>query len=259
MNHKYRLVLISLMFLVANTSLVSAASCVDKTCVDVLTEDNQLVITAHRAGGVTSSKSTPKVAPKVAPKAAPKAVTTKPVASPPKLLPLPKKTATASQVKKPVSKPVKKTVKKVVASKSTTTASLSDRLTKLLPVGDINYQPDIDPIVNVPIYFWSNTPSRFTAVVPILNLLVYVDLTPTFTWRFGDGGFEISKLPGAAYPIGGISHSYKAAGDYGVNLTISWSGTWSVNGVITPINGNSLTQSISTTLNVVSAPTKFIK
>jgi hypothetical protein len=259
MNHKYRLVLVSLMFLVANTSLVSAASCVDKTCVDVLTEDNQLVITAHRAGGVTSSKSTPKVAPKVAPKAAPKAVTTKPVASPPKLLALPKKTATASQVKKPVSKPVKKTVKKVVASKSTTTASLSDRLTKLLPVGDINYQPDIDPIVNVPIYFWSNTPSRFTAVVPILNLLVYVDLTPTFTWRFGDGGFEISKLPGAAYPIGGISHSYKAAGDYGVNLTISWSGTWSVNGVITPIYGNSLTQSISTTLNVVSAPTKFIK
>jgi len=259
MNHKYRLVLVSLMFLVANTSLVSAASCVDKTCVDVLTEDNQLVITAHRAGGVTSSKSTPKVAPKVAPKAAPKAVTTKPVASPPKLLALPKKTATASQVKKPVSKPVKKTVKKVVARKSTTTASLSDRLTKLLPVGDINYQPDIDPIVNVPIYFWSNTPSRFTAVVPILNLLVYVDLTPTFTWRFGDGGFEISKLPGAAYPIGGISHSYKAAGNYGVNLTISWSGTWSVNGVITPINGNSLTQSISTTLNVVSAPTKFIK
>lgn len=255
MNHKYRLALVSLMFLVANTSLVSAASCVDKTCVDVLTEDNQLVITAHRAGGVTSSKSTAKVAPK----AAPKVVTTKPVASPPKLLALPKKTATASQVKKPVSKPVKKTVKKVVASKSTTTASLSDRLTKLLPVGDINYQPDIDPIVNVPIYFWSNTPSRFTAVVPILNLLVYVDLTPTFTWRFGDGGFEISKLPGAAYPIGGISHSYKAAGNYGVNLTISWSGTWSVNGVITPINGNSLTQSISTTLNVVSAPTKFIK
>ena len=259
MNHKYRLVLVSLMFLVANTSLVSAASCVDKTCVDVLTEDNQLVITAHRTGGVTSSKSTAKAAPKVAPKSAPKAVTTKPVASPPKLLALPKKTATASQVKKPVSKPVKKNVKKVVASKSTTTASLSDRLTKLLPVGDINYQPDIDPIVNVPIYFWSNTPSRFTAVVPILNLLVYVDLTPTFTWRFGDGGFEISKLPGAAYPIGGISHSYKAAGDYGVNLTISWSGTWSVNGVITPINGNSLTQSISTTLNVVSAPTKFIK
>ena len=259
MNHKYRLVLVSLMFLAANTSLVSAASCVDKTCVDVLTEDNKLVITAHRAGGVTSSKSTPKVAPKVAPKAAPKAVTTKPVASPPKLLALPKKTATASQVKKPVSKPDKKTVKKVVASKSTTTASLSDRLTKLLPVGDINYQPDIDPIVNVPIYFWSNTPSRFTAVVPILNLLVYVDLTPTFSWRFGDGGFEISKLPGAAYPIGGISHSYKAAGNYGVNLTISWSGTWSVNGVITPINGNSLTQSISTTLNVVSAPTKFIK
>ena len=197
----------------------------------------------------------PKPLLKTPPKSAPK-----PVIKPPKLIALPVKAAP-----KPVIKPVTKAgpkkvikpIKKIVVSKSGSTTSLSDRLIKLLPIGDINYQPDNDPIVNVPIYFWSQTPTNFTAVVPILDVLVYVNLTPTFTWSFADGGFEISKLPGAAYPVGGVTHTYKAAGDYQINLKITWNGSWSVNGVSTPINGNALTQSISTKLTVVGARTRF--
>ncbi len=129
----------------------------------------------------------------------------------------------------------------------------------MLPVGDINYQPGVDPLVNIPIYFWSQTPARFTALVPILDVVVYVNLTPTFTWSYGDGGFEVSRFAGAPYPIGPITHTYKKAGNYLVNLKITWTGTWSVNGVTTPINGNAITQSISTNLDVVSAQARFIQ
>jgi hypothetical protein len=95
--------------------------------------------------------------------------------------------------------------------------------------------------------------------VPILDVVVYVNLTPTFIWSYGDGAYEITKLAGAAYPAGSITHTYKQAGNYPVNLKITWHGTWMVNGVTTAITGNAITQSISTTLSVVKAPTRFIQ
>ena len=255
---RYQVILISALLLITPT--YASASCIDKTCVDVFTSDNQLVITAQ--------KGSQKLPDKVSSKPAPKPIVKKPVA---KIAPKP-----APIVKKPVSKPIAKTIikpsskpitspskrpviKQVAKPKKVATASLSDRLIKLLPVGDINYQPTSEPLVNLPVYFWTQTPTRFTALVPILDVVVYVNLTPTFTWSYGDGAMDISKLPGAAYPIGTITHTYKQAGNYQVNLKITWNGTWMVNGVTTPITGNAITQSISTTLSVVKAPTRFIE
>lgn len=256
--NRYQVILISALLLITPT--YASASCIDKTCVDVFTSDNQLVITAQ--------KGSQKLPNKVSSKPAPKPIVKKPVA---KTAPKP-----APIVKKPVSKPIAKTIikpsskpitspskrpviKQVAKPKKVATASLSDRLIKLLPVGDINYQPTSEPLVNLPVYFWTQTPTRFTALVPILDVVVYVNLTPTFTWSYGDGATDISKLPGAAYPIGTITHTYKQAGNYQVNLKITWNGTWMVNGVTTPITGNAITQSISTTLSVVKAPTRFIE
>ena len=256
--NRYQVILISALLLITPT--YASASCIDKTCVDVFTSDNQLVITAQ--------KGSQKLPNKVSSKPASKPIVKKPVA---KTAPKP-----APIVKKPVSKPIAKTIvkpsskpitspskrpviKQVAKPKKVATASLSDRLIKLLPVGDINYQPTSEPLVNLPVYFWTQTPTRFTALVPILDVVVYVNLTPTFTWSYGDGAMDISKLPGAAYPIGTITHTYKQAGNYQVNLKITWNGTWMVNGVTTPITGNAITQSISTTLSVVKAPTRFIE
>lgn len=256
--NRYQVILISALLLITPT--YASASCIDKTCVDVFTSDNQLVITAQ--------KGSQKLPNKVSSKPSPKPIVKKPVA---KTAPKP-----APIVKKPVSKPIAKTIikpsskpitspskrpviKQVAKPKKVATASLSDRLIKLLPVGDINYQPTSEPLVNLPVYFWTQTPTRFTALVPILDVVVYVNLTPTFTWSYGDGAMDISKLPGAAYPIGTITHTYKQAGNYQVNLKITWNGTWMVNGVTTPITGNAITQSISTTLSVVKAPTRFIE
>lgn len=213
---------------------VAAADCVDKTCVDVFTEDNQLIITAQKG----AAKPTPKPA------------TKKPVAKP-------KPVITIKPTPKPIVKPKPVVTKKPVAKP--TTASLSDKLVKLLPLGDINFQPEADPLVNLPVYFWTQTPTRFTALVPILDVVVYVNLTPTFTWSFGDGALFITTIQGAPFPIGGVTHTYKSSDDYSVNLKVTWNGSFSVNGVTTPISGNAITQSINRTIAVAKAPTRFTK
>jgi len=233
-------VILTLLMLLPDTLAAADNQCLDKTCVDVFTEDNQLIITASKDG------AKPKPAPSKKAVVKPKPVVSK------KITP------------KPSSKPV---VKKVVASpkpkrvpiKKVATASLSDRLIKLLPIGDINFQPDQDALVNMPVYFWTHTPQHFQAVVPILDLIVYVNLHSTFTWSFGDGKFITTQNQGAPYPIGLITHTYKSNDNYPVNLKITWRGTWSVNGVTTAISGDGITQSITRDISVVNAVGRFTK
>ena len=224
----------------------AAADCLDKTCVDVFTSDNQLIITAQKgAAKPTPKPATKKPVVKPAPKPTPKPI--------PKPTVKPKPVVTKKAIAKPFTKPITKPVAKPAV------ASLSDKLVKLLPVGDINFQPEADPLVNLPVYFWTQTPTRFTALVPILDVVVYVNLTPTFTWSFGDGGLFITTMQGAPFPVGGVTHTYKSSKDYSVNLKVTWTGTWSVNGVTTPISGNAITQSITRTISVAKAPTRFTK
>jgi len=238
--------IIALIFLLPMPAAFAAANCVDKTCVDVFTSDNQLIITAQKG----SAKPSPKPATKK-PVVKPKPIVTVKPAPKPTPKPAPKPTVKPKPVvtKKAIAKPVAKPA----------VVSLSDKLVKLLPLGDINFQPESDPLVNLPVYFWTQTPTRFTALVPILDVVVYVNLTPTFTWSFGDGGLFVTTMQGAPFPIGGVTHTYKSSKDYSVNLKVTWKGTWSVNGVTTPISGNAITQSISRTISVTKAPTRFTK
>ena len=228
----------ALILLLPMPAAFAAADCTDKTCVDVFTSDNQLIITAQKG----AAKPNPKPASKK-PIAKPKPVIT--IKPTPKPIVKPKPVVTKKAIAKPIAKPA--------------VASLSDKLVKLLPVGDINFQPEVDPLVNLPVYFWTQTPTSFTALVPILDVVVYVNLTPTFTWSFGDGGLFVTTMQGAPFPIGGITHTYKSSKDYSVNLKVTWTGTWSVNGVTTPISGNAITQRITRTISVAKAPTRFTK
>ena len=235
---------IFLTFLLLPISAFAADNqCLDKTCVDVFTQDNQLIITAQKGAGkpVAASKK---------PVVKPKPVIPKPIAPKP-VVPKPK-VAT-----KPVPKPTVKPVRKVATKPAT--VSLSDRLIKLLPVGDINFQPESDGLVNVPVYFWTQTPQHFSAVVPILDLVVYVNLHSTFTWSFGDGSFYTTTNQGGPYPLGLITHTYRKNSNYPVGLKVVWRGSWSVNGVTTPISGEAITQSVSRQISIVNAVGRFTK
>ena len=230
-----RYTLIALLLVLSTTH--ASAACTQKTCVDVFTDQNQLVITAQKG----SAKPTKKAAPKVIVKAKP--AVKAPIVKPPSPKPV---------VKKPVAKTATKPIVKKVA-----TASLSDKLIKLLPAGDINFQPTSESVVNIPTYFWTTTPQRFVAVIPILDVIVYVNLYSTFNWSFGDGDKLFTPLRGGPFPNPAITHAYKAKGDKSVELMVIWQGTWSVNGVTSPIAGNLITQHITKALTVVSAPTLF--
>ena len=233
-------VILTFSLLFPATMAAADNQCLDKTCVDVFTQDNQLIITAAKNG-------------------------VKPTAAPSKKAVLKPKTTVS---KKPLPKiSIKPVVKKVVLKpkpklapvKRSATASLSDRLIKLLPIGDVNFQPDQDALVNMPVYFWTKTPQHFQAVVPILDLIVYVNLHSTFTWSFGDGKFITTTMQGGPYPLGLITHTYKSNDNYPVNLKITWRGTWSVNGVTTAISGDGITQSITRDISVVNAVGRFTK
>lgn len=244
-----RYYIIILITIITSPNAYGAGSCVDKTCVDVFTSDNQLIITAQK--GKKQSSANPVVKKPIV------KVIPKPKASPfviPKVLKKPVVKSTVVINKPVVKKPVAKKVVAKVAS-----VSLSDKLIKMLPAGDINFAPEQAALVNVPVYFWTQTPTRFTALVPILDVLVYVNLTPTFSWSFGDDAFLVTTTQGAPFPIGSITHTYKNSSDYQVNLKVIWRGTWSLNGVITPVSGNAITQSITRSLPVVKGPTKYIK
>ena len=232
---RYQVGVITASLLLASPNAYASDECVDKTCVDVFTQDNQLIITAQKNGNKPTAK--PKVI--------------KPTAKP---VPKPSIKPTLKLTPKP------KPIKKIAAPKpKIASVSLSDRLIKLLPVGDINFQPEKDALVNMPVYFWTQTPQRFNAVVPILDLIVYVNLYATFVWSYGDGTFMSTTNQGAAFPLGAIKHTYKNNNQYQVGLKVIWRGSWSVNGVTTPISGDGLTQSITRGLSVVDAVGRFTK
>ena len=226
----------------------SAADCIDSACIDVYTQDGQIIIEGKKGSGPTA---------KVTPKPKPKAVKPK-VAKPifPELIPRP--TPTPKPTAKRTYKPrVKRTVKPTLKPKATTSVSLNDRLIKLLPTGGIAYQPEAEPLVNVPIYFWSDLPTQFATRVTVVGEVVDVLLRPGFVWSFGDGTFLSTTDSGGPYPNGKIKHTYKNPGVYPITLVQSWNGSWTHNGTTRAITGTIKT-TVFAVVTVVIAPTRFM-
>ena len=220
------------LFISALPSAHAASDCSVVACVDVYTQNGQIVIEAKKGKGPSA-----KVIPKIVKKRIVKPATPKPY--------VPKKI-----VKRKV---VKRTAKVI----STPATSLGDRLIELVPTGGVSYQPSFQPLVNVPVYFWCDLPPIFNTKVKIIGETIDVVMRPGFTWSFGDGTFESTTDPGAAYPDGKITHTYSKPGTYLVTLITSWNGTFAHNGVQRSITGD--IKKISTvTIKIVAAPTRFV-
>ena len=226
------------------SSSATAADCVKSACIDVYTKDGQIIIEGKKGSGPTA-KTIPKpraVKPKVV----------KPIF--PELIPRPTATPKPKRTYKPR---VKSTAKPTLKPKATTSVSLNDRLIKLLPTGGIAYQPELEPLVNVPIYFWSDLPTQFATRVKIVGEVVDVLLRPGFVWSFGDGIFLSTTDAGGPYPYGKIKHTYKSPGIYPVTLVQTWNGNWTHNGTTRAITGTIKT-TVFAVVTVVIAPTRFM-
>jgi hypothetical protein len=242
---KIRLILITALVISLQTPTSHAAECV-KACVDVYTQDGQLVIEARKGSGPSSSKVT-------------KPKTVKPSVVKPKVVAKPKpvvKPKVIAPVKKAPAKPAKKAVKKA-PPKVVAATSLSDRLSKSLPTGGISYQPNFKPLIHTPVYFWNDLPSVFRTQVNLIGETIDVVLRPSYVWSFGDGSFIATTDPGGPFPEGKITHVYSQPGIYPVLLTTTWNGSFSHNAVERAITGQ-IKKVSALTITVVAAPTRFM-
>lgn len=233
--------------------LMMAANCALGPCVQVYTDPttHQLIITANQNRPGTSVAThpvpvrphTPRPKPVVKPR--PKPQTWIPY----KAVPIVHRTYHPAPKKKPLK------IAKVV----TTALALSDQITRLLPGSKILYQPNKDALTQVPVYFWSDTNSVFQVATAILGVGVNVLMNPSFVWDFGDGTSFSTSSAGGPYPNSTITHTYKSAGTYTVNLAISWAGSWAAQGAVLPVLGGAIVQHATATIQVAPGPTDFTR
>ena len=236
-------IILSLALVFSGMQVAVADQCQEKACVNVYTDNNQIIIEA-RKGNTTVKKSIAQ-----APKRA--AVKVLPI---PKAVPLffPPKITAKPVIKKPT---VKRTYKPRV-KKAATKVNLSDRLTKMVPTAGVAYQPEFEPLVNVPVYFWCDLPTFFQSRVDIIGEVVDVALRPSFVWSFGDGSVYATTESGGPYPAGTIHHTYKQPGTYQVSLLTTWNGTFTHNAAARAVTGTVKKVSIAL-ITIVNAPTTF--
>ena len=220
----------------ATITPIAAADC-EVTCVDVYTQDGQLIFEARKGSGPKASAA---VRPKIIAKAKAK------VAVKPKVSTAPKKAV-----------PKKKVVPKKIAPVAVAATSLSDRISKSLPTAGISYQPNFQPLINVPVYFWSDVPTLFRSKVDLIGESIDVAMRPSFTWSFGDGSFATTTDPGGPYPNGRITHVYSNPGTYPVILITTWGGSFTHNSIERAITGQ-IKKSSALSITVVAAPTRFM-
>ena len=219
-----------------------AADCNEKACIDVYTQDGKIVIEGRKG---TGPKSTEAVTPKPA-------ITRKPT-------PKPKVTPTQKPKVLTTKKPVvvkPRTVKKPTPGATKAATSLSDKLVEMLPTAGIAYSPSFQPLIKVPVFFWSDVPEVINKKISIVGEVVEVQLKPTFIWHYGDGVIYPTRKVGAPYPDGEIQHSYSNPGHYLIELITIWSGEFTVQGVKARIPGDIKTVSVLP-ITVVAAPSRF--
>jgi len=232
---KAKILTLTALLTFTSVTAAKAADC-EVTCVDVYTQDGQLIFEARKGSGPKAS---------AAPKPKPKAVA--------KLKPVTKPKVAA---KPRVAAPKKKVAQKKRAPVAVAATSLSDRISKSLPTGGISYQPNYQPLINVPVYFWNDMPPIFRSKVDLIGEVIDVTMRPSFTWAFGDGAFKSTTDPGGPYPNGQITHTYSRPGVYPVILITTWGGTFSHNGIERAITGE-IKKTTALTITVVAAPTRF--
>lgn len=219
-----------------------AADCIEKACIEVYTQDGHIVIEGRKGSGEKSKK----VIPAPSKSATPKVKASK--------KPIVKAPSTKTSTKPIIKKPRKKPVAKKSAERAT---SLEDKLIESIPTAGISYQPSFSPLVQTPVYFWSDIPTVVTKKVEIVGEVVNVRLRPTFIWHYGDGVIYVTRKVGAAYPDGEIRHTYSKPGHYLIELITRWDGEFTVDGISARIPGEITTVSVLP-ITVVSAPIRFM-
>ena len=244
------LTLISLLSLSLIPQTAQAADCEIKTCVEVYVQNGRIVIEARKGKGPTSSTTSIPVPTSTA-KPTPKRTMTP--------TPKPSKSSITAGGNRTSKKPsvTRPTKRAKLAESSAPGTSLTDKLIESIPTAGISYQPSYSPLINTPVYLWSDVPTVLTKRVKILDEVVDIKLKPLFVWHYGDGVFYTTRDVGAPFPNGKIKHTYAKPGHYLIELVTSWIGEFTIAGVSSPIPSEIVTLS-ALPITVVAAPVRFM-
>ncbi len=98
-----------------------------------------------------------------------------------------------------------------------------------LPVPTARMRPQFPACVhvNVPNYVYVDPIDTSAITIPLLGTQVTVyPRILDYTWDFGDGDTLTTTDPGAPWPDGTVSYTYRKSGRYDVTVTVRWAADW---------------------------------
>lgn len=125
--------------------------------------------------------------------------------------------------------------------------------------GDVHAQPDGNTLVNYDTGFYSTTRNVVLPEFPLLGMTIRVTGHPqSYDWDFGDGTVLRDAGPGAKDGLD-VAHTYRRTGGVTVSLTVTWTGTFTVDGgPPRDVFGTAQTTSLPSPLRVKQARAELV-
>lgn len=118
-------------------------------------------------------------------------------------------------------------------------AIVAERMAHRVPPLQVSTQPGGRALLRVPVLFDSGQhDSTLTWTDTVAGVTVTTDVSAAWQWEFGDGRTMRTTHPGSRWPDTTVGHSYEHPGRYRVDVTNTWSGTFTIAGLgEQPIDG----------------------
>jgi hypothetical protein len=101
-----------------------------------------------------------------------------------------------------------------------------------LPSLNVEFAPPAGVLTQLPVVFDSaQSGDGVAAQYQILGQAVQLRAVASWTWTFGDGAVLDTTRPGGRYPDLSVSHTYRQAGRYLVQVRARWSAEFNVDGL----------------------------
>lgn len=122
--------------------------------------------------------------------------------------------------------------------------------------GNADVSPRPDTLVNIDTRFQTDAPASYQIPLTLLNQSVVITATAQrYTWHLDNGDTRVSTKP-----KGYLEYPYRRAGTYDVFVSITWSGTFSVNGgPAQPITGTVEIDGEPTQVRVQQARSELVR
>ncbi len=124
---------------------------------------------------------------------------------------------------------------------------------------DVHAQPDGDTLVNYDTGFYTTTREVVLPEFPLLGSTIRVTAHPQrYDWKYGDGTTSDDAGPGEKDTLD-VSHTYRRTGSLRIALTVTWTGTFTVDGgAARDVFGTAQTTSLPTPLQVKQARAELV-